>query len=113
MNNFTKTSELLSEMASNPTMTLKKELESPDWGYTIKGGNGLVKKKGKNLMVYDSYYIGSDEALKRHVRGWSKGGEYEKYFGEQGYTIKVKSSGINMKSKHFSAGDVYVELEVK
>jgi len=120
MNNISKTASTLNEMASNPTMSLKKELESNDWGFSIRGGNGLVKKKGKNLLIYDSYYYGGSDALKSHIKKWSLGGEYPKYFLENGgYYIKLVNSGQNLNSKVFKSGrsgseggDVWVEIEV-
>jgi hypothetical protein len=58
-----KTFKEILEAKVNKTMLLKKTLEGPDFGYTDKGGNGRVKKKGKNLFIYDGFYYGEREAV--------------------------------------------------
>ena len=115
MNNISRVSDLLSE-AANATMALKKELEGPDFGFTEQGGNGRVKKNGKNLVIYDSFYYGENEALKNHIKKWSPGGTYAKYFDdEHGWKIKVVKSGSELKSKVYKnkLGAVWVEVEVR
>ena len=115
MNNITKTKQSLQEAKKpNPKILLKKTLESSDFGFTEKGGNGRVKSKGKNLVVYDSFFYGEREALKRLVKNWSPGGHHYEYFTEE-YNLKIKivKSGSEFQSKMFKGdGAVWVELEV-
>jgi hypothetical protein len=110
--------ELLTEAKGKTAKDLKKELESSDWGYTEAGGNGRVKMKGKNIIIYDSYYYGGDKALKNHITKWSPGGENAAFFEKDGYTFKVINSGSNVTSTVYKSkasgggGDVWVELEI-
>lgn len=117
MNNFNKTQKVLSEAKKpNMAMLLKKTLEGPDFGYTDKGGNGLVKKKGKNLFVYDGFFYGEENAIKQLKKAWSPGGhDYEYFKDEYGMEIKVVGTGSDFHSKLFgkNLGACWVELEVK
>jgi hypothetical protein len=50
--------------------------------------------------------------MKSLIKSWSKGGSDEDYFQDQGYNIKVVSSGSEFKSKMYDGkGSVWVELE--
>ncbi len=92
---------------------LKKILESSDFGYTEAGGNGRCKIKGKNLIVYNSYWAGSQRHLDNLIKSWSpKGSNYE-YFKEEGFDIKIINSGSEPKSKIYKGEpSVWVELSV-
>ena len=117
MDNFIKFKKYLYEnQKSNKTMELKKDLESSNFGYTKKAGNGIVKKKGKNLVIYNSFFYDEKKAIKSLENDWSAGGSYYDYFKEEyGVEIKVVKSGADFNSNVFgkNTGAVWVEIEVK
>ncbi len=98
-----------------PASVLVDTLKSDDFGFTEAGGNGRVKKSGKNVLVYDSFYYGGDEILEKLTKHWSEGGTYSNYFKEEfGITVKVVATGSDFHSKVFgkNLGAAWVELEV-
>ena len=103
--------------SKNRAKELKKILEGPDFGMTTSGsgGNGVVKSKGGNIIVYDSFFAGSDRALQKIKSAWSPKGHYYEYFAkEHNMVIKIVGEDIAISSKIFkgSLGHVAVELSV-
>lgn len=114
--------EMLSEAKKrNPNAEMIKILQSADFGYTEKGGNGRVKKDAGGVMIYDSFYYGEAEALKKLIASWKPNGHNYDYFkNEEGLVGTIKKSGSNTHSKIFKSGrsgsdggDVWILVDFK
>ena len=85
-----------------------------DWGHEMKVQTMV---KGKNLVVVDSFWAGSSDAMERLVTAWTTGHMAKFLSEEHGVSFRVVDTFVQMKAegrwtKFTDNGVVGVELEV-